>query len=149
MSQPHDTPPPYASPPRLSKKDEEQIDLLGILFYVYGGFVCLTAVIFGGFALVGLALLPRDAPRATGPEPDPVILGVALLIVFGAVALLLTAQAAVMFLAGRALRRRSGYILAMVAACLALINLPLGTALGVFALVTLQKPEVKARLGAA
>jgi hypothetical protein len=149
MSQPYDAPPPYASPPRPTKKDEEQIDLLGILFYAYGAFVSFTAVIFGGFALVGLALLPGAAPKASGPEPDPLILGVAVLVVFGAVALLFTAKAAVMFLAGRALRRRTGYMLAMVAACLALINLPLGTALGVFAILTLQKPEVKARLGVA
>ncbi len=147
MTQPHHTPPQDA-PPRLAKKDEEQIDLLGILFYAYGAFVGFTAVMFGGFALLGLALLPSAAPKATGPEPNPVVVGVAILIVFGAVALLLTAKAAVMVFAGRALRQRTGYVLAMVAACLALINLPLGTALGVFALMTLQKPEVKARLGA-
>jgi hypothetical protein len=149
MSQPYDAPPTHAPPPRLSKKDEEQIDLLGILFYVYGAFVGFTALIFGGFALVGLALLSGAAPGATRPEPDPLILGVAVLVLFGAVALFFTAKAVVMFLAGRALRRRTGYVLAMVAAFLALINLPLGTALGVFAIVTLQRPEVKARLGAA
>ncbi len=163
MSQPYDnTPappygppngPPYGPPRRplpLPRKDEEHLDLLAILFYVYGAFVGLTALLFGGFALVGLALIPSAAGaghQGSRNEPDPVILGVAFLIMFGAVALLFAAKAVVMFLAGRALGQRRGYVLAMVGACMALINMPIGTALGVFAIITLQKPEVKARLG--
>jgi hypothetical protein len=34
----------------------------------------------------------------------------------------------------------------MVAACMALVNFPIGTALGIFAIITLQKSDVKARL---
>ena len=62
-------------------------------------------------------------------------------------ALLFIAQAVVMVLAGRAFGRRSGYVICMIAACLALMNLPIGTALGIFALIVLMKPGVRERLG--
>jgi hypothetical protein len=39
-------------------------------------------------------------------------------------------------------------VLVLVAACLAIPNVPLGTALGVFAIIVLQRPSVKALFGA-
>jgi hypothetical protein len=65
---------------------------------------------------------------------------------FGAVALFLSAKTVVMILTGRALRGRTSYVMPMVGACLALVNIPFGTALGIFTIITLQKPGVKARL---
>jgi predicted membrane protein len=61
------------------------------------------------------------------------------------VALLLIGKTVAMILAGRALGRRSGYMTCMIGACVAMTNIPLGTALGVFTIMTLQKPEVKRR----
>jgi hypothetical protein len=143
MNQPYSAPPPCAPPPR--KGDAEQLDLLAMLFYAYAAFVGFGALVFGGVALMGLAAVL--AQQRQPAEAAPQILGVVFLIVFAAAALLFAAKVVVMVLAGSAIRRRTGYVLAMVGACMALINFPIGTALGIFAIITLQKPAVKALLG--
>jgi uncharacterized membrane protein YccF (DUF307 family) len=146
MNQPY-APAPFGSPaPDLSKSEEDQLDLLGILFYVYAGLVGVSSMVCLGLGIAGLAIAPM-AGRPTGRhDPDPAMFGVALLVVLGAVALFLAAKAVLLILAGRAVRARSGYVTPMIAACLSIINMPIGTALGVFALITLSKPAVKARL---
>ena len=139
-AQPQEPPPPL-----LPKQDEEHLDLLSVLFYVYAGFVGLSAVAFAGVALMGLVLIPLGAKH--GSEAPPALFGAVFLVVFGLASLFLAAKTVVMILAGRAIGRRSGYVMGMVGACLALMNIPLGTALGVFAIITLQKPGVRERLG--
>jgi hypothetical protein len=133
------------APPLLSKQDEQHLDLLSILFYVYAAFVGLITVVMAGMAMIGLVVISTAAQH--GSSAPPAMFGAVFLVVFGAVALLFAAKTVVLILAGRALGRRSGYVMAMVGACFSLINVPLGTALGVFALITLSKPGVRERLG--
>jgi hypothetical protein len=133
--------------PVLSKQDEQHLDLLSIFFYVYAGLVGLSTMMVAGVAILGLALIPASASHGSSPPPEVALFGGAFLIIFGAVAILLAAKTVVMILAGRALGRRSGYVISMVAACLAVITIPLGTALGIFALIMLTKPGVRERLG--
>jgi hypothetical protein len=66
-------------------------------------------------------------------------------VIFGLAALFLIGKAIVIMFAGRALRERKSYILCMVAACLAVMNIPLGTGLAIFTFVLLTKPSVKYR----
>jgi hypothetical protein len=133
------------APPLLSKQDEQHLDLLSILFYVYAGFVGLTTVVMAGVAVTGLAIISSAGQH--GSSAPPAMFGAVFLVVFGGVALLFAAKTVVLILAGRAMGRRSGYVMAMVGACFCLINVPLGTALGVFALITLSRPGVRERLG--
>lgn len=136
--------PPYPAPPAmLSKQDEDQLNVLSILFYVYAAFVGLTGFAIGGVAVLPAILIPASV-GAHGRAGAFVVGGV-FLVIFGALALLLAAKAVVMVLAGRAMAQRSGYTMCMVGACVALMNIPLGTALGIFTITVLQKPTVKAR----
>lgn len=141
------TAPPYPPPAPLSPQDDQQLGLLSILFYVYSGFVALAAVMCIGGALVGAAFIPQ-IPRGKG-EPELVLFGSAFVLIFGCAAVLLVAKTVMMILTGRAFGRRQGYVTCMIGACLAMTNIPLGTALGIFAIITLQKAPVKARLGGA
>jgi hypothetical protein len=113
------------------------------LFYVYGVFIALTGLLIAGFAIVPAILIPATASRA---RPEDFVAGGVFLAIFGVIALFLLAKAALMILTGRALGRRTSWTLCMVGACVPLMNIPLGTALGVFAIMVLQRPAVKARL---
>lgn len=130
-------------PPGISRDEDQQLGLLSILFYVYSGVTGLAALTCAGFVAAIAAFLP-EMRRARG-APDPVLMS-ALMVILGAAGGLLLAKTVMMILAGRAFGRREGYVLAMVGACFALTSIPLGTALGVFAILTLMKPGVKARL---
>lgn len=140
---------PYrAGPPPLSKADDDALNTLSVLFYVYAFITGLAAVLFGAFAILPLLFMSL-APSPSRPgEPPPELIGGIFLVIFGAVALLIFTKSILMVFAGRALKRRTSYVLCMVASCAACVNIPLGTALGIFALTTLQKPAVKARFGA-
>jgi hypothetical protein len=133
--------------PALSKEDEGQLDLLGVLYWVYGGLIALGGASFGLFAILP-ALLVTAAPTPTkGHGPPPWVIGGVFAAVFGFVALLLVIKGVVMIAVGVAMRKRQGYILCMVGAALAVMNIPLGTALAVFTFVVLNKPEAKRRFG--
>ena len=133
------------TPPPLSKADEDQLDLLGVLYWVYGAFVGLGGLTFGVFAILP-AIFVSAAPASRG-GPPPWLIGGIFALVFGLVALLLIAKGVMMVVVGSALRRRSGYILCLVGAALAVMNIPLGTALAVFTFMLLNKPETKRRFG--
>jgi hypothetical protein len=132
-----------------SRQEEEHLNLLGILFYLYAGFVGLMGILFAAMAILPALLIGSGVglvPTRPG-EPSPWILGGTLLAIFGGVAMLFLTKAVVMIFAGRAMGRRTNYTLCMVGACLAIMNMPLGTALGIFTIILLQKPAVKARFG--
>jgi hypothetical protein len=128
----------------LSPQDGQNLQLLSVLFYVYAGVVAFSAVVFAFVAVLGLVLMPAPgSPGLPGAPKEIALLGGFFLIIFGLVALFMLAQSVVMILAGRACARRSSYAICVVAAGVALMHFPLGTALGVFALMTLTKPAVR------
>jgi hypothetical protein len=137
----------YAPPPHVgpSREDESNLNTLSILFYCYAGFCGLAGIGVGGALTFFLVAVSAGAATAhTRGAPGVFEVGALMTIVFGFVIVLLLAKAIIMILAGRNLSARSGYTLATVGAVLALSTFPLGTALGVFTLITLSKPGVKA-----
>ena len=63
---------------------------------------------------------------------------------FGVIVALLVAKAALLAYSGVCIRKRRHRTLSVIMACLSCVNIPLGTALGVFTLVVLSRPSVKA-----
>jgi hypothetical protein len=136
---------PYRTPgPRPADAHDSTLDMLGVLYYVYAAIVALTALTMGVFALLPALLMASALPSGPG-GPPPWLIGGVFAVAFGAVAVILVGKAVVMVFAGRALRARRHHVLCVVGACTSLMNMPIGTALGVYALITLMKPEVKAR----
>ncbi|RYD43476.1 MAG: hypothetical protein EOP83_31795 [Verrucomicrobiaceae bacterium] len=79
---------------------------------------------------------------ASGPPPDQFGW---LFVIFGSVAILLFwAFAGCLIYSGRCLSARRNYTFCFVIACLSCAGFPLGTALGVFTILVLQRPTVKA-----
>jgi hypothetical protein len=128
----------------LTQADENELSLLSTLFFVYAAFVGLLAVLFGGIAIVPALLIGSTTVPAQAQQGSWII-GATFMAVFGAIAVFMLAKTVLVVMAGRALARRTNYELCMVGACVSLMNIPLGTALGIFAIVVLQRPAVKAR----
>jgi hypothetical protein len=141
---------PPQQPPTLTAQDESNLNVLGVLFFVYAGLVGMGALLLSAFAVVPALLISGAAAGAKAPgAPPPLLFGGIFAAIFGLVALFLAAKCVIMILAGRALGQRQHYVLVMVGACAALLNLPLGTALGVCTILMLQKPAVKVAFGMA
>jgi hypothetical protein len=130
--------------PSTPKEDAEQLGLLSVLFYCYGGFVAFAALALGAIALIPGFILASAPPK---DGPPALLVGGILVAVFGLIAFFLLAKAVLLAFAGHALARRRNATLILVAACLSLLTFPLGTALGVFTIMVLQRPSVKALFG--
>ena len=109
----------------------EHNKLLSIFFFIQGGLQLLIGIImtlvYGG---VGGALL------AGGHKQEDRMVGGVFVVVAGFIGIMIAAFAAFNLFTGLKLlkERRIGRTLGIVASCLALLNFPLGTALGIYGL---------------
>ena len=112
----------------------QHITILGYLFLAQGALMILAAVLVS-VVLGGSAALSGDATAAG------VLAGVS-----GIVWLVLLVLAVPNLLAGWGLLKRAewGRVLALVMGALSLLNFPLGTALGAYAIWALMQPEARA-----
>jgi len=126
--------------------DEDQLNLLVIFHYVVGGmlalFSCFPIIHFG----IGLAILLGAIPQQPGrgnPQEAQLVGGV-FVAVASTIMLLGWTTSGLIIYAGRCLARRRRYTLCMVAAAISCLFMPFGTVLGIFTLIVLNKPSVRA-----
>jgi hypothetical protein len=132
-------------PPEAFNQDQDHLRMLSIFHYIVGGITAL----FSLFPLIHLAIgLAMVTGKLEGTDQDARMFGwifvifAALFIAFG-----LTLAGFIVY-AGRCLQQRRRHLLCMVVAALSCMMMPFGTVLGVFTLVTLSKPSVKALFAA-
>ncbi len=128
-----------------SSEDQQHLQLLSIFHYVVGG----LTVLFACFPLihVALGLAMIYAPDSMGAKPGeqpPAAVGWLFTCMGGAMFLGGVAVAVCIILAGRFIRRRARYWFVFVRACFQCAIFPFGTALGVFTIIVLSRPSVKA-----
>lgn len=133
--------------PALTAEDVSHLRLLAIFHYVVAG---LTAV-FSLFPLIhvgiGLGMVTGALPMhgANGnPADDPRMFGWLFVVIGGFVILCGMTLAGFMAYAGRCLAQRRRHTLCVVVAALCCMSVPVGTVLGVFSLLVLMRPSVKA-----
>jgi hypothetical protein len=125
-----------------SDQDREHLRLLSIFHYILGGLFAL----FGCFPIIhvtlGLAMISgaMNGPQMNGPPPE---IGWIFVVIGGGIMLVLWTLAGCLLFAGRCLAQQKAYMFCFVVACLACLNMPLGTLLGVFTLIVLSRPSVK------
>jgi hypothetical protein len=124
-------------------QDEEHLRLLSIFHYVLAG----LAGIFGLFPIahlvVGLTFVfAPHKMQATGDAPPEVIgwlfVAFALIFIIGGLTL-----CGLLIAAGRFITQRRRYMFCLVVAGISCLFMPLGTILGVFTIIVLQRDSVK------
>lgn len=118
---------------------------LVILHWVFVALLLLCSIGWGAYgALIDWALThqPADRPQSLTPQFATYVKSIALVYGIGTFGLAIANVAMAINLS-----RRKAWTFLMVGAAIDCLVIPIGTALGVFALVTLQKPEFQALFG--
>lgn len=128
----------------MDASTSEHLRLLSIFHYVLAGlgavFSLLPVVYMGiGFAIVS-GVFEGRTPKG-GPPPE---FGWIFVAIGGAMLVLGLGYVVLVAIAGRFLARRRNWTYCIVIAGLSCAFFPFGTALGVFTIITLSRPEVKA-----
>ncbi len=118
---------------------------LVVLHWVFVALLVLCSIGWGAYgALIDWALTnqPANRPQSMTPQFASYVKSIALVYGVGTFGLAVANVAMAINLS-----RRRGWTFLMVGAAIDCLVIPVGTALGVFALVTLQKPEFQAVFG--
>lgn len=124
-------------------QDQEHLRLLSIFHYVVGGLIGLAACLPLIHVAMGLAMLGGAMPFP-GHQGPPPLFGWLVLAMGSFFVLLGWAMAIAILVAGRFLAQRVHYLYCLVIAAIECLFMPLGTILGVFTIVVLMRPSVKA-----
>ena len=129
-----------------ANQDAQHLQLLSIFHYVLGGLMGCCACFPVIHLIVGIVFL--TSPQSfQGPRHDEfpaTLFGVLFTVIPATIILLGWATAICVLLAGRFLARRVHYTFCMVIAGIACLFTPVGTVLGVFTILVLMRPSVKA-----
>lgn len=122
-------------------QDEQHLNLLSIFHYVLGA-LSLVGGLFGGIFYMGMGTFMRSVPNMKPQDAPPP--GVeAMFVVMGIIFLILGCTTGVLqLIAGSKLKNHTSRTFCFVVAALECLNMPLGTALGVFTIVVLCRPSV-------
>jgi hypothetical protein len=129
-------------------EDESHLNTLAICHFVYagllgvGGLFGLIYVVFGIVFAASIASSP--SPGGGSPGPPAAAIGGLFAAIGGFIMLIVWTKAAFVAYSGMSLKKRRRRTLSFVVACICCMNIPFGTALGVFTLVVLSRASVKA-----
>jgi hypothetical protein len=133
--------PPRASPARFADDDLAQIRLLSVFHYVVAGLVALVAL----FPLLYLVLgLLMATGRLAGEEEASEVIGWLMASCGSFFTIVGFGFAALVVLAGFSLARHRRYTYCLVVAAILCLFAPFGTLLGIFTIIVLVRPSVRA-----
>jgi hypothetical protein len=135
----------------LHARDAGHLKTLSICHYVWGGLTALLSCMFITHIVIGIAVVSGSLspPPTTAPAggPPPTWFGL-IFIVIGTFALLLGwTLAGVAIYSGYCLRVHRNWLFSLIVAGVACLWMPLGTILGVFTIIVLNRESVKALYG--
>lgn len=128
----------------------EHLRLIKIFHYVFGGLACLGGLLPLLYIILGQFIMHSADNNLNSSMHDKQaahIVGVALTIIPIIVTIFIEAMAIMILLSGNWISARKNYWFSFILACLMCLSIPFGTALGVFTIITLNRPEVKAQYG--
>jgi len=139
--------PPMIDPMIARAKDESDLNLLSTLHYVYTALATCGGLGLAGYFIV-LAAIVGNAPAHGSHAARDQEVAAGVMIVFGVVMAIIMIPIIVLhFLAAAGLKKRTRYVLVLVMSGWSCLHFPLGTALGVWSIIVLQRPGVKALFG--
>ena len=131
----------YVHVSEASAQEIEYLRILSTFHYVVAGITALFSLFPVIHLMVGLAMVTG---RMEGTDPDARMFGWIFVAFAGVFIVCGLTLAGYIAYSGRCLQRRRRHTLCMVVAALSCMMIPFGTVLGVFTLVMLTKPSVKA-----
>ena len=115
--------------------------VLSIAYYVYAGFSILAGIA----VLVVFELLWRPNLQGSGKDAQEMSRMCAVMWpIFGFTFVLIAAKAVLCLVAARAIARRRRRTLCLVNGCISLVDMPIGTVIGIFTLILLNDPATRA-----
>ncbi|MFC7521972.1 hypothetical protein ACFQS6_22240 [Xanthomonas populi] len=139
---------PLAPTNSASAEDLQQLKLLSAFHYVLAGMTALFALFPLLYLFMGIAIitghLPMANANADATSMDPRLFGW-FFVVFASVFIVCgLTLAGFMAYAGRCIAQRKRHLLCLIVAGLSCSFMPFGTIVGMFTLVVLLRPQVKA-----
>ena len=134
---------PYDPAAAAWYRDQSHLNTLSVCYYILSGLTALYGCIPIIHLILGIVFVTQ-APRMGHGGPPVAIgwifIGVGLMIILFA-----WTMAAMLFTTARYIKQRRGYTFCFVIACIACLQMPMGTVLGIFTIVVLQRPGVRAQ----
>ncbi len=125
--------------------DAEHLKLLSIFHYVAAGLSAMFGTLPVLYMVIGLIVVLFGDKMGKGSDAPPAFVGW-FFVAFGAIFTVIGwAHAILVFLTGRYLSKRTHHTFCFVIACVQCIFLPFGTILGIFTILVLSRPTVKAQ----
>lgn len=123
--------------------DVQHLKLLSIFHYIVAGITFLFGCIPIIHLVMGIAMMFGGMTDNRGQQP-PFIFGLLFTCIPACFICFAWAVAVCMALTGTRLKARTHYQFCFVVACVECIFMPLGTVLGIFTILVLNRPSVKA-----
>jgi len=131
----------------MNNKEQNNLDLLAIFHYVLGGGLALFSCFPFLHVFMGLAMVSGkffECSKGSDPASLPPVEIGWLFVIMGSIFIILGWTLSVcIIIAGRKLKRRKSRMYCMVIAGFECIFTPIGTVLGIFTLIELNKESVK------
>ena len=130
--------------PQLTNDDISQLKSLALAHLILGW----LGVVFSLFPLIYVAVAVGVLTGLLDNVMPPIAAW--LLLVLGITFVILGEVMSIcIILSGKHLKQRTGYTFSFVVACVSCISVPVGTILGIFTIIVLARPSVKAAFGKA
>lgn len=127
------------------EEDQEQLNLLAIFHYIIGGIAALVSCVPVIHLVIGIFLVAAGSSELEAKgEEVPVALGWLFVIVPVCIILVGLSISICILMAGRNLQRHKAHTFCFTVAVLECLFFPLGTVLGVFTIIVLNRFSVKA-----
>lgn len=119
---------------------KNNLDTISTFHYVWGGLKLFASLFILLYVVMGIGMFFAGADNG---EFDLQMSG-GILVVFGIFGFVIVVALGVLsLLCGKYLKERRNRVFCMVMSALACANAPLGTVLGIFTILEIEKPEVK------
>jgi hypothetical protein len=128
-------------------QDDEHLKVLSILHYVGGAMTAVFACIPIIHLVIGLVMILSPETFDGKGSPPPAFIGWMFVIMGGLFVAFGWIMAACMIINGWFLSRRRHHLFCLVMAGIECLQVPMGTALGVFTIIVLMRDSVKQSFG--
>jgi hypothetical protein len=127
-------------------QDQEHLKLLSIFHYVVGSISALFAFFPICHLFIGIAIVVGTLSGRSSSSGALLVFGLMFVVIPALVILIGLTYAISVLLTGRFIARRKHHTFCFVVACISTLS-PFGTVLGVFTIIVLLRPSVKALFG--